>query len=316
MVRETSGTKEPHLHPVRWSREQSNALPALALVVAIFAISTAAFFVRWSGAPGPVTTTYRMGLAMVIQMPFVLARSRRQPSRLMQSRPLFPALSGLAMGICLVLWSEAIPLTHVANASLLANSAPIFVALFAWFVLHERLPSIFWLGLGLALAGMALIVSMDFLLNPSLSRGNLLALASAVFYAVYYLLAARSRQTMSTFGTIWLINLSASALLGGYCLLARLPLAGYPPQTWLLFGLNALVPQLIGYSCATYALGRLPAWIVSPTMVLQPALTALLAVPLVKESLSPIQALGGAAVLLGVFLIHRSRAKPLRTSHA
>ena len=36
-------------------------------------------------------------------------------------------------------------------------------------------------------------------------------------------------------------------------------------------------------------------------------MTALLAVPLLDEGLSPLQLIGGAAVLFGVYLVHRSR---------
>jgi drug/metabolite transporter (DMT)-like permease len=71
------------------------------------------------------------------------------------------------MGVCLMLWSEAVLTTRVANASLLANSSPIFVVLFAWLVLRERLPAIFWLGLVLSTGGMVWIIGVDILLNPS-----------------------------------------------------------------------------------------------------------------------------------------------------
>jgi drug/metabolite transporter (DMT)-like permease len=285
------------------------ALPWLALGGAILSISLATFFIRWADAPGPVSTTYRMGLAMLYQLPFFLARARKEPIRAAQNRPVFPVLAGLAMGVCLVLWSEAVWLTRVANASLLANSAPIFVALFAWLGLRQRLPAPFWIGLGLSLAGMALIIGADFLTQPALNQGNLLALASALFYGIYYLLVAHSRRYMPTLTAIWLINLSASLLLAIYCLAAGLSLVGYTPHTWLMFGLNALIPQVIGYSCATYALGRLPAWIVSPTMILQPALTALLAIPLMGETLTPLQIIGGAAALVGVLLINRHKSR-------
>ena len=288
-------------------RTLDKALPGLSLGVAILAISLASFFIRWADAPGPVSTTYRMGLAMLYQLPLMLIRARQEPLRPSWKQSIFPILAGLAMGVCLVLWSEAVMTTRIANASLLANSAPFFVALFAWFALRQRLPAVFWLGLGLALAGMALIIGIDFLTRPSLNAGNLLALASALFYGIYYLLTAHGRRYLNTMGSIWLINLSASLLLVVYCLVVGLPLTGYTPHTWLMFGLNALIPQVIGYSCTTYALGRLPAWIVSPTMLLQPALTGLLAVPLMGEMLSPLQVAGGTAVLLGVFLINRKK---------
>jgi drug/metabolite transporter (DMT)-like permease len=58
-----------------------------------------------------------------------------------------------------------------------------------------------------------------------------------------------------------------------------------------------------------YALGYLPASIVSPTLLGQPVVTAILAGPLLGEDLSAWQILGGLAVLIGVYLVHHSRRR-------
>ena len=46
-------------------------------------------------------------------------------------------------------------------------------------------------------------------------------------------------------------------------------------------------------------------------MVGQPVMTALLAIPLLGETLMPVQWIGGAAVLLGIVLVHRSHRSAL-----
>jgi drug/metabolite transporter (DMT)-like permease len=85
------------------------------------------------------------------------------------------------------------------------------------------------------------------------------------------------------------------------------PLTGYPAFTYLNFLALGLVPQVFGYLAINYALGCLPASIVSPTMLGQPIMTAILAGPLLGEGLSPWQVLGGLAVLAGVYVVHRSQ---------
>ncbi|MCX6035133.1 MAG: DMT family transporter, partial [Chloroflexi bacterium] len=84
-------------------------------------------------------------------------------------------------------------------------------------------------------------------------------------------------------------------------------LTGYSPRTYLMFLAAALLPQLTGYLAMGYALGHLPASIVSPTMLGQPVLTALLAIPLLGETLQPVQWIGGLVVIAGIYLIHCSR---------
>jgi drug/metabolite transporter (DMT)-like permease len=99
----------------------------------------------------------------------------------------------------------------------------------------------------------------------------------------------------------------STAVLLVMCLVLGLPLFGYPPTTYLAFLALALVTQVTGYLAVGYALGHLPASIVSPTMVSQPVITALLAIPFLGELLTPTQWIGGAAVVAGVIVVHRSR---------
>lgn len=88
-----------------------------------------------------------------------------------------------------------------------------------------------------------------------------------------------------------------------------MPLLGYDAPTWRIFLATALVSQIFGYLMIAYALGHLPASAVSPTMVLQPVLSALLAVPFLGEILSPLQWLGALAVVGGIYLINNRQAR-------
>jgi drug/metabolite transporter (DMT)-like permease len=55
-----------------------------------------------------------------------------------------------------------------------------------------------------------------------------------------------------------------------------------------------------------YAQGYLPASIVSPTLLGQPVVTAIVAAILLGEQFTTWQIVGGILVLLGVYLVHRS----------
>ena len=87
------------------------------------------------------------------------------------------------------------------------------------------------------------------------------------------------------------------------------PFTGFDRNTWLVFLASALVSQLIGYMSLAYALGHLPASIVSPTMILQPVVTTLLAIPLLAEIPTPWQGLGGAIALVGIYLVNQSHLR-------
>ncbi|HET7010714.1 MAG TPA: DMT family transporter, partial [Anaerolineales bacterium] len=121
-----------------------------------------------------------------------------------------------------------------------------------------------------------------------------------------FLMTQHGRDHLGPLAYVWLAGVASSGILLIVNLIGGFPLTGYPPQTWLAFLALALITQVVGYVAVGYALGHLPASLVAPTMVGQPVVTALLAIPLLGEPLTPVQWAGGAAVLLGIYLVHRS----------
>ena len=87
------------------------------------------------------------------------------------------------------------------------------------------------------------------------------------------------------------------------------PLTGYPAQSWLVFLATAVISQLIGYMSLAYALGYLPASVVAPTVVLQPIVTTLLAIPLLGEIPTIWQGIGGAIALVGIYIVNQSHSR-------
>ena len=293
-------------------------LPYLALGIGVLSLGFSAMFVRWANAPAPVMGFYRLGLATLILAPAFFYRSRRfagvTPTTL-RTLLIWPFLAGVASAFDHFTWNTSLNYTSAANATLLGNTAPFWVALAAWLIFRERLKGRFWVGLAITMGGAATVLGSDFLRHPTLGWGDLLALGAGIFYAIFYLFSQRSRQKLDTLSHVWLTSLSSALVLLAMSLLTRSALTGYPLQTYLAFLGAALLPQVAGYLAIGYAIGHLPASTVAPTMVGQPVLTALLAIPLLGEPLSFTQVLGGVAVLVGIYLINRVRGdkEPLET---
>jgi drug/metabolite transporter (DMT)-like permease len=283
-----------------------NILPYLALAAGVASLSFSALFVRWANAPGPVVSLYRMVIATAILAP-VFVRARRSLPPLSLKLLIFPLMAGAFSALDHAVWSTSIMMTRAANATLLNNTAPLWVALAAWLVFRERLAGKFWLGLGLTMTGAAVVLGMDFLLHPTLGWGDLLALGSGVFYAGYFIWTQFGRRHWQTLPFVWLANVSCALVLLAVSLVLGLPLSGYPLQTYLMFAAAAIVSQVFGYLSLGYALGHLPASLVAPTLILQPVVTALIAIPLLGEYLHLWQIVGGGTVLVGIFLVHKSR---------
>ncbi len=280
-------------------------LAYLALGLGIFSLSFSAMFVRWANAPGPVTAFYRLFFSIFLLLPFFLPRIKSNPS--LKSRfTLLPLLAGVFTACDLGLWTVSLSYTTASNATLLGNTAPLWVALGTWLIFKKKLVPAFWRGLTVTLLGTALIMGTDFLLHPRFGVGDAMATCTGIFYGGYFLFTEKSRGHFDPVSHIWLVGIGASLTLFLVNMVLQYPITGYPAQTWLVFLATSIVSQLIGYISLAYALGYLPASVVAPTVVLQPIVTTLLAIPLLNEIPTIWQGIGGTMALVGIYIVNQS----------
>lgn len=279
------------------------AYAALALGVAC--ISWSAMFTRWTGLPGAASAFWRMAIAAALFVPMRALAARRLavPGRRTIA---VSALAGVFFAGDLAFYNTAIMHTTAANATLLGNSAPFFVATGAWLLFGERPRAVYWGGLALAALGSVTIIGMDLLRHPQLGAGDLMAVASGACYAAYFLTIGHGRPGTDTVTANAIGAIASVLVLLPVSLAMGAPLAGYRAETWLWLAALGIVCQVGGYLCIAYALGHLPATVTSASLLTQAPLTALLAIPLLGEHLAPWQLAGGLMVLLGVWIVNRA----------
>ena len=275
------------------------ALGALLLGAACIALSP--IFVRLSEAGPTATAFWRVALAVPVLWLFFLVKTRNQPRRPMHWWLL--AAAGVAFAGDLAFWHTSIKFTSVANSTLLANLASIFVTLAVWIFMRQRPTGIFLAGLAAALAGVAMLVWTSLAFSPTALLGDALGIVTAMFYAWYILVVKGLRdrgettlRLMAFTTTLTAVILFPVALASGDQML---------PQTaygWgVLLGL-ALVSHAAGQGLIAYALAHLPATFSSVGLLLQPVIAAGFAWVLLAEPLVPLQIAGGVVVLIGIYL--------------
>lgn len=285
-----------------WSQR---ALPALLLGGVLIGCSP--IFVRLSELDAVATAFWRLALAL-LPLAFVARREIKGGT----ARPrgwrdiAVVSLPGVVLGAELTLWHSSLHLTSVANSTLLVNLAPVFVVLYSWLVLKKVPRPIFALALIATILGVVLLKGGSFSSAASTIRGDVLAVIAAVLYAAYVLMLEKARRRFSA-PIIMMWSTSAAAL----CILplawatepALLPLT---LTGWaVLFALSWL-SQAGGQSMIAYALAWLPASFSSLTLLLQPAVAAVLAWVFLGEALTPIQCLGGAIIVAGIWTARRA----------
>ena len=277
-----------------------------ALLLGATCIGLSPIFVRVSET-GPIASAFwRVALALPALWPLAaLTRARVSAAT---SRPLGPLMfaAGAAFAGDLGFWHTSIKLTSVADSTLLANLASIFVTLASWFFWRRKPTRTFLLGLLAALAGVGTLVRASIGFSPQALLGDGLGVVTAVFYAAYLLAikglrdrGAATLHLMAVTTTITAVLLLPVALASGE---QMLPVS---PVGWLkLVGL-ALVSQVVGQGLITYALAHLPATFSSVSLLLQPVMAAAFAWVLLGEPMVPLQMAGGLVVLAGIYLARR-----------
>ncbi len=287
------------------TESRDKLLAYLTLYVGLIAIGFSAIFVRQAGVPGTVASFYRMAIPTVILAAPAIKRLRE---RKRFGPPLrWAILGGFVFALDLSFWASGVVISGATIPTLLANTAPVWVGLGALLFFREELPRRFWFGLAIALLGTTLVLGLESLRLMSLDLGALLGLLAGIFYAAYFLITQLGRKSLDVLSYFWVSGVSATVALFIFNLLVSQPMWGFTSKTYFNLLALGLISQGVGLLAINYVQGFLPATIVSATLLGQPVVTALLAGPLLGEKLQPAQIMGGAAVLLGVYIVHRGR---------
>jgi drug/metabolite transporter (DMT)-like permease len=294
----------------RSSRQRAGFPTALALGVAIVAVSSSASLIVFAAAPALAIAFWRNALATVVLTPITYGPRRSEILGASRGAKVFGVLAGLALAAHFATWMPAVQLGSVATAAALVATQPVWQGLIAA-AQGNRLPVSGWIGIALAVAGAAWATGADIGVSGQAVFADVLALLGGVFAAIYTALGERARTELSTTTYTWICYGTCAAVLLVVCLSAGLPLAGYDGRTWLAILALVAGAQLLGHSMFSYALQHTSATTVSVLALLEVPGAALLAWLWLGQEPRP-AALPGVALLLSgvaVFILGAARAR-------
>ncbi len=261
----------------------------------------------------------RVTAAFLILLGFVAVTNPR--SLPLRRHELGPVAAYGLLGVAMTQWLFFVALTQlpVGIALLIEFTAPIMVVLWVRYGWHRPVRNTVWLGLALALAGLAMVAQIweGLTLSP---LGVAAAFGAAMALAIYYLLgetASEHRDPVSL--TLW--GFGFAALLWAVVLpWWRFPWEALSGSATPLGAGTAQVP-LWGLAGWMVVLGTIaPFWLVLAAIrhigaagasiigMTEPFVASLVAWAVLGEVLTPLQLLGGAVILSGVVIAERARA--------
>jgi len=304
------------------SKKQSFLSPIFALSLAILAVSTASLFIRFAQreVPSLVIAAYRLTLASLITGVLTLPKYSKEIKQLSRNQLLLAFLSGIFLAFHFAAWITSLELTSVTSSVVLVTTTPLWVSLLSPLILKEKINGRVGIFLGIALLGSVIVtfsksctITNGLILcaipatlkGGSNLLGNVLALLGAFMAAGYVISGRNLRKTISLWPYTLLVYSISSAILLVLCLLFKFPLVGFSIRSYIWLILLAIIPQIFGHTTLNWALGFIPAALVSIALLGEPVGSSLLAWIFLQEPPSWIEIIGGVLILLGIIFSSR-----------
>ncbi|MFG1373190.1 DMT family transporter [Xanthobacter oligotrophicus] len=275
------------------------------LTLGALAMGASVLFVRQADVGPFASAFWRVGLALPVLAAWAaLAEGRRafRPDRA-------SLLAGGFFAGDLIFWHLAILGTTVANATVLATTAPVWITAFAVLVLRQKVSRAGLTGLGLCVLGALALVGRSWQFDPAHLPGDAAGLITALFFAGYFLALSRARQTRGAAAATLVSTAATATILFVVALLAEPTL--WPSSAGGVAALVALalIAQVGGQGLMAVGLALVPPGFGALVLFLEVVSAAVLGALLLHEPIGALQAVGGLLILGGLVVARPRQAE-------
>src|SRR5207342_568233 len=259
----------------------SNAAPRGPLATMLFGavlISTSAVFVRWVEMGPTASAFWRMALAAAMLLPVLAIAVRRGASSFAPAPRVagLVAIAAVFFALDLWMWHRSILYVGVGMATLLGNFQVFVLAAYGALVLRERGGWRLWVGLLLAVAGLALMLVPGWSgFDARFHVGVGFGLGTAAAYAGFLLCFRRAQALRGAAGNealLWWMCVGTSLLLLPMALAGGEALSPHGGTDWASLLAYAFIAQVSGWLVIGRAMPRLSAGALGLCLLLQPLL--------------------------------------------
>lgn len=285
--------------------------PLIMIVIGIAGISLSAIFVKYSQAPAVVTALYRLLWTVALMTPVVLGRKdcRRELMDTDRRTVFLCGASGVFLALHFTAWFESLNQTSVASSTAIVCTEVIWVALGYCLFMKGKITGAAVLSILVTVGGSLLIAFSDYSAGGNHLYGDVLALAAAVFCAVYTLIGRQARGYMSTTIYTYIVYVFCALALGLATALSGLAFTGYGMRSVVVGLLLSVCSTLLGHSIFSWCLKFFSPSFVSASKLCEPVAAAVFALFLFGEVPAPLQIAGGVVIIGGVLLYSKVEKK-------
>ena len=273
------------------------------LIIGASMLGGSGIFVKLSDSSPSLIAFYRTLFALPFLYAWMKFEERNDSAKIIWDKKtfFFLVLGGLCFALDMSIWNWSLTFTSVANATLMANIAPVFVVIFGVLFLGYKIEISFVVTLLLALMGVFLVILPG---EQIMVFGDSLGILAAVFYAGYILSIKDLTNILKPARTLFLVTIITTLCLLPISLIEADSLILSKSEFFILIS-YAIFSQTLAQGLITSGISKVSAHLSSLVLLMQPVAAAFYGWFFLQELLSPLQMAGGLIVLAAIYLASR-----------
>ena len=273
------------------------------LLIGASMLGGSGIFVKLSDSSPSLIAFYRSLFALPFLYAWMKFEERNDSAKIIWDKKtfFFLVLGGLCFALDMSIWNWSLTFTSVANATLMANIAPVFVVIFGVLFLGYKIEIFFVVTLLLALIGVFLVILPG---EQIMVFGDSLGILAAVFYAGYILSIKDLTNILQPARTLFLVTIITTLCLLPISLIEADSLILSKSEFFILI-FYAIFSQTLAQGLITSGISKVSAHLSSLVLLMQPVAAAFYGWFFLQELLSPLQMAGGLIVLAAIYLASR-----------
>lgn len=266
-----------------------------------------------SGSLSAMTAIPAIGIGfwrLTIVLPFFLipvltsAEKKEQLKAVSRKDLLWCCISGLFLFCHYFSWFNAVKMTNVASAAVLASFHPLVVLAVTVFIMKKKVSWKSVAAILIALGGGAVVMGFDLAaLTSGQLTGNLLGLSAGIFMGLYFAVGGHVRKRVDgsiyvllVFAACWICFIVASAGTGT-------ALLGYTFNDYLYVAIMAVVCQMGAHAVFNMCMGHVSPLYVSTWETADPVFCILIAVVTLGQ-IPAMYEVAGCIIVVGALLFY------------
>ncbi len=213
-------------------------------------------------------------------------------------------------GICFagdqLLWTHSLTKTSVANSTFLTYLNPLWTTLLGWLIWRQNFDKRFLIGMVVAIIGASIIGVEDVQFATGSLQGDGIAILASICFSIYLLIVEKLRGSFSAEAILFWTSLFSTLWILPIALIMENRLFPYSWQSWVFVILLGMICQVLGQGLVNYCLQHLSSGFVAISLLLTPIITTIFAWVIFSESLSFLNVVAFAIILLGIYLAKSS----------